>query len=251
MDKDDKLLINHFKDLSVRAGKSGYAAYSDFLGLNEINILQNNASLYSSKYILYGGYKDALRIMAAFVPEDNDDEIFFPIAYLKIEPAWKQNNIKLTHRDYLGSILGLGITRGKVGDIFVGDDASACAIVHESIAGYVIANLSRVGRCDVKCSYIEGGSFKALQKYEEKNLTISSARLDCVIAAVYNMPRSKATSVIGSGQCFVNGKEIMSTSKLLNGGDVVSVRHQGRFIYYSDNEMTRKNKLRATARIFK
>ena len=107
-------------DLAQMAYKRGIVTYSDFLNLNELNIFQGiRPKLSFLTTESFGGYEFAERQMAAFLP---DTLVFcpeYPIACLKISPLQKKFSEKLTHRDYLGAILNLGIDRSRNGDILV------------------------------------------------------------------------------------------------------------------------------------
>ena len=133
--KETKLLEHRFIELSRIAFEREIVTYSDFLNLNDQNILHTlpKNKLYS-RYVLFGGYDMAERQMAAFIPEAlslrygvsdiTPKEIDYPFCAVKIEPKNKRFSEDLTHRDFLGSILNLGIDRSKTGDILVTEDSA-------------------------------------------------------------------------------------------------------------------------------
>lgn len=128
MQKEEKLLEKRLLELSRLAYNRDIITFSDFLNLNELNILHSlpKDSLYAG-YVTFGGYELAERQMAAFLPDalslrgEKDIGRFFTneIAVLSIEPLHHKYAENLTHRDYLGAILNLGIERSKIGDILI------------------------------------------------------------------------------------------------------------------------------------
>ena len=107
-----------FEELSSRAANRYYTTFSDFLNMEEQSELL--ALRLNSPFRLYGGYDGAERCIAAFGDECNECQ--FPISFIKIEPSSKKFADKLTHRDFLGSLMGLGIKRETLGDIIIKDN---------------------------------------------------------------------------------------------------------------------------------
>ncbi len=96
--------------------------FSDFLNLNELNILHTTPKdMFLSKYETYGGYDLAERQMVAFLPDALYYDYDYPNQVIEVTPSSKRFAEDLTHRDYLGAIMNLGIERSKVGDIIVKD----------------------------------------------------------------------------------------------------------------------------------
>ena len=133
MQKEEQLLEKRLLELSRLAYHRDIITYSDFLNPNELHILHSlpKDSLYS-QYRVFGGYELAERQMAAFLPDalslctGNLQELFFPdeMCVLRIEPLHKKYAEELTHRDYLGAMLNLGIDRSKTGDILVSESGA-------------------------------------------------------------------------------------------------------------------------------
>ena len=132
MQKEELMLQKRLIELSKLAYQRGIVTYSDFLNLNELNILHTTPkSEFFSCYETFGGYEFSERQMAVFLPDALCYEKNYPISVLKIEPLQKKFSEKLSHRDYLGSILNLGIERCKLGDILVEEDY-ALLFAHKS-----------------------------------------------------------------------------------------------------------------------
>ncbi|MCK9443503.1 MAG: YlmH/Sll1252 family protein [Tissierellaceae bacterium] len=155
----------------------------------------------------------------------------------------------LNHRDCLGSILGLGIKRDKVGDILVYSDHMDVVLKRE-VAGYILMNLEKIGNRKVVVSKIPLNSLSEGEvAFREIQKTLSSNRLDVYLSAVYNLSRSESRQFISSDKVKVNWEEIDKASKEIKAGDVISVRGIGRSILYSIDGFSKKGKIKANIRI--
>ena len=157
MTRDEELLAKRLLELSRQAFHRGILTYTDFLNLNEQSILHAlpKNSLYTG-YVLFGGYDFAERQMAAFLPEDalslcgryhggsadfsgiHENAGFFSgrLAVLRISPLHEKYADALTHRDYLGAVMNLGLERGKTGDILV-DGTEALIFVDARLKDFI------------------------------------------------------------------------------------------------------------------
>ena len=123
MNKEESMLQKRLVELSRLAYNRGIVIFSDFLNLNELNILHTTPKdMFLSQYKTYGGYDLSERQMAVFLPDALYYEWQFPIAYLEIVPSYPKFAEKLGHRDILGSMMNLGVDRSKLGDIVICED---------------------------------------------------------------------------------------------------------------------------------
>ena len=161
MNKEETLLQKRLIELSRTAYIRGIVTFSDFLNLNELNILHTTPKhQFQSQYVTYGGYGLSERQMVAFLPDalyafpDWDgfggdsarqckDALQYPIRILRIGPQNQKFCEELTHRDYLGAVMNLGIERCKLGDIMV-DGPQALLFAREEMADYIMENLTRI-----------------------------------------------------------------------------------------------------------
>lgn len=128
----------------VKAGKQkGNRFIHDFLNLNEQTIFHQKRKYYETRTETFGGVDFAERQMVAFIPDALYYEWAYPITYLEVTPTYPKFAEKLGHRDLLGSVMNLGVDRGRVGDILVGDDKYVI-ICEESIAPYFIEHLDKI-----------------------------------------------------------------------------------------------------------
>ena len=224
-DKEVQNLEKRLAELSRTAYQRDIITYSDFLNLNEQNILHTlpKDRLYT-KVVSFGGYEMAERQMAAFIPEAlylrygkrelSMDEICFPFCALRIAPVNFRFAEDLTHRDYLGAVLNLGIERSRTGDIIPGEKG-ALLFVHNDIADFVSKELTRVRRTSVSAAPLSLKEVEYTPKFEE----------------------------VRGAKVYVNGRLITSNGYQPEEGDIISVRGMGKFRYEYAGGRTRKNRL--------
>lgn len=245
-DKELTLCRKRFTELANAAYYKDYPAFSDFLSLNEQSLLlQMEQELSQVSLELWGGNQLAERKLVCFANQLPVHEEF-PIQMIKICPAHAKFSEDLSHRDYLGAIMHLGIERSKIGDIMM-DGKDAYVYAHETLASYICSSIEKVRHTNVKCSLVDE-QIQFEQKYKEIIGTVSSIRLDAIIALAFQNSRSKLLSYISSGKVFVNGAMIESNSYRLREGDVVSVRGVGKFLYEEEQNMTKKGKIKILLR---
>jgi len=254
MTKEESILLKHFEDLSKTAYHKGFPTYSDFLTLHEQSLLNtyagNNGKL-PSRYTFVGGYEYAERKMACFyediVPETH------PLSVLIIEAQNSKFADSLTHRDYLGAIMNLGIERDVIGDMIKLSEQSTYIICKESIADYIIDNCRTVKHTSVVCKAIPEEELSKLTItpcFEEIVGSVSSIRLDSVVALAFHKSRTQITDIIKGGNVFVNSKLTDSASYQLKQGDTISVRGFGKFIFEEANGLSKKGKTYITLKKF-
>lgn len=247
---EQELCRKRLIDLSKQADRKGIVLFSDFLNLNELNIYHQNRSQFVVQTESFGGIPYAERQIIAFIPDALYYEWSFPITALKVSPAYPKFAEQLGHRDLLGAIMKLGVDRGKLGDILVGEDCSYI-LCEESMADYFIENLTQVRHTLVRLSSVSPEKITVRQEFEEKNGIVTSNRLDAVIACVHRLSRSQALNFIRAERVFVNGKLLQNPTYACQPGDIVSVRGYGRFIYDSSCGETGKGRLKFQYRLYK
>lgn len=238
---DEKLLIARAADAAELCERQYAIKAMGFLSPAEAAVIKKNMPSADVKKFFFGGYPDAERKLFVALPEyaEDADAVEF-IAVLEITGREIGG---LSHRDYLGSILGLGIKREKIGDILVYEDR-AVVFVLEDIADYIMLNLDKIGRCGIKTRKIEIADLELpKRRTEEINATVASMRLDCIAAAALRLSRSKVMEVLASGRVSLNWIECKNPSAPVNAGDTLSVRGVGRFRVGEDARETKKGRL--------
>ncbi len=193
------------------------------------------------KFFAFGGYDDAERQMFFALPEYADNDTVWD--FIDILEISGRDIAELSHRDFLGSLLGLGIRREKIGDILCFEDK--CIVFAASdIGDYIISNLDKVARCGVSVKKIGHCDLTIpKRKFEEIRTTVAALRLDCVVGAALKTSRATAVEVIRQKRVSVNWQETDDTAAKLKGGDVFSVRGKGRFRLSDEVNETRKGRL--------
>ena len=165
-----------------------------------------------------------------------------PIFCLLVRPASARFSDQLTHRDFLGALMNLGVERDTVGDIIVKEN---CAYVFclARIAPYLAENLTQVKHTSVRCSITEEKPEGALFSLKEQAVQVASERADAVTARAYNLSREDSGSLFAEGRVFLNSAALSDGSKLLKEGDVVSVRGFGRYVFQGITGKSKKGKL--------
>ena len=243
--ENETLLKKRLAELSHRAFERGYTTYSTFLNLQEISILKSLKV--DSKYSLFGGYENADRCVAAF---SNDEIYSYPIVCIKIEPLQQKFSDKLTHRDFLGALMNLGIEREMLGDIKILNNEGYLFCL-DKISQYIVDNLSSIKHTSVKCKIIDDIPELFNQIPDEEEYIVSSLRIDTVVSAVFKMSRNSASQLINQEKIFINSKTVYKDSVQLKEGDVISVRGYGKFIYSQTVNETRKHKMVVVIRLYR
>lgn len=249
MEKEEVLLRKRLTELSNLAYQRGIVMYSDFLNLNELNILHTTPKdLFPAPYKAFGGYAFSERQMAAFLPDafylyasEEEMKEAYPIRIVRIAPLQKKFAEPLSHRDYLGALLNLGIERCKLGDILA-EEEQAFVFVSETLAEFVTTELTRVRHTTVMATIEDSADFVYEPKFEEIKGTVASVRLDSLLSLAFNSSRSKLTALIEGGRVYVNGKLITSNGYQVKDDDIVSVRGLGRFAYKGIVSETKKGR---------
>ncbi len=236
--ESDKLVSARLSDAVKMAGIKNIPSFLGFLNEREFATCKAYLENERVKYSFYGGYEDAERVFVAVLP-DWADEVEYPFSCLKF--SYKKE-YSLSHRDFLGALMGLGIERDKVGDILV-REGSAYVFVSDSVVKYCLENILKVGSVGVEISITEE-ELSTYRHFEEITKTIASSRADCVVGAVCNLSRERAKEFILSGNLIVNHIICESITKEIKTGDVLSVRKKGKFIVISIDEKTKKGRLK-------
>lgn len=240
----------HIMELSLRASQGGYPVFTDFLTTGEqaaaIGLkrkIRENAGDVSME--MWGGHYDCSHIVAGFFPSeysDYDKPSLFPVSCILIEPVNSRYAERVNHRDYLGSILALGIERSKIGDIRI-DGQSAYLFCKEEIAAFILEQLQMVRHTMVSCCFVENPEQIPKQQYQILARTVASPRLDNIVAAMAGVARGKASELISQGKVMVNSSEQTSVSYPCKDGCVISVRGYGKFrLQIPDDSVTKKGK---------
>lgn len=250
MNGDTELLKKRFSELARRADNGGYFTFTDFLGLLEQSAFNEVKGSLPTEFSAFGGFDGAERVMIRFGSErEIGYSAPFPIKTVLIKPRSERFAEQLSHRDFLGALMNLGIERECLGDIVI-IEKSAYVFVAEDIAPFIISSLERVRNTDVTAEECATRGDFTPYKTEVKTIQISSERLDAVIAKVFHLSRDDAQALFKRGLVFVDGRLIESTSHTPHTGDRITVRTLGRIRYGEVVGTSRKGKLNVTVEVY-
>ncbi|GAM14233.1 RNA-binding protein [Mesobacillus selenatarsenatis] len=220
---------------------------TDFLDPREQQILSTVIGKHPDvKWELFGGAPGVERKRTLLFPEYlNAKEEDFQVRLFGIDYAKKFVNIE--HRQVLGSLMSLGLKRGKFGDILIdGDNVQFFAA--EEIADYIRGQLESIGRASIGLSELPlENAVGIAEEWNEMTTTVSSMRLDTVMSALFNISRQKSQQIIQHGQVKVNWTGIENTAFECGEGDVISARGYGRAKIITIEGKTKKDKYRVIA----
>lgn len=241
---EEQLLQNRFIELAERSYNSGCYTYTNFLNLMELDMLSRMESrLRHVPHTLWGGAEDCERKLVRFGNYETcgyEEEV--PIACIRIQAVNAKFADALTHRDFLGAIMNLGIEREMIGDIRV-VEATGYVFCLNRIASFLIGQLTKVRHTTVACEIVQALPETATISTQSISLQVTSERLDAVLAHLYQLSRTDAQELFRGGRIFVNDRIQESCSYAPKEGDVVSARGYGRFLYCGVSGRTKKGKL--------
>ena len=257
--EDIEKLYARLDDL-CRVADRGDVGVSDFLSPRELHYAKVYLKRADARFICFGGYEGAERERIFLLPDYMEGitdanglaeyGYDLPVGALSIRSAGYR---KLTHRDYLGSVLGLGVEREVLGDILVyGDDGVSAAIFcKEELTPFFVSELVKVANEKVKCEAIPLSSVKAPERrMAQINDTVASSRVDCVVGALCSLSREKARAAVTSGLVEVDFEPELRPDRAVISPCILSVRGVGRFRVLSVDDKTKKGRYRLVAEKF-
>ncbi len=193
----------------------------------------------------FGGHEEAERVMLGVFPDaEAVDEAWFPLTAVAFR---FRKEATVTHRDVLGSIIGCGVVREKIGDIVCGEGL-AVAFLHEDIAAFVAESVDSIGREGVKTEAPFMGELPVFRRYRPISGTVASPRLDAVLKVLLGLSREQAAGLVEASLVQVNHTTVTSVSKSLCEGDIVSVRGYGRYVIDDVSALSKKGRVILSAR---
>lgn len=239
--KDEELLGRHILDLDDICTRRRKTVCTGFLSESEQAYCEMLFHVLDSNVKFMGGYDNAQRCVAVLFYDDAYElsEAELPYSVLKLEYG-----NKVSHRDILGSILGLGLERTTVGDILVWDDRAYVFATRE-MAAYIERNLTRVGRQNVEVKIVGIDELEIPEvKTEEIFATVASLRLDSIVGEGFRLSRDDAKSAVEKGIVSVNHRIVESASHHIQENDVISLRGRGKIVVDSIGTQSKKGRIR-------
>lgn len=231
--EEHKILAARIADLKTISEKSRSPMYSGFLADWEQTLAHQ--MLGNTPHSFWGGCEESTRKMLCVGVCDESD---FPISSITF--TYRKCDI-LSHRDFLGALMNLGIKRETLGDILVGE-GYAIVFAERHLEEHICREICKIGRVGVKA---EAGITAPIpqQKFQKFSGVVASTRLDSVAAAMCGQSREKTAKLINGGQVQLNGMVCTNGSKQLEQGEVVAIRGSGKFRLEKIGAVTKKGNI--------
>lgn len=242
----EELLKKRFRELGEKCYQKGQYTFTGFLSPSDMACFYEiERELSYVPYTVWGGSELCDRVMLRFGSEEElgyAEE--FPITCIQVRPLILKFADHLTHRDFLGALMNLGIERSTLGDILLVEN-TAYIFCMTNMAEFIMENLSKVKHTSVLCERAEAVPALNDKDRQEVKIQISSERTDAVVSKVYRLSRSEALEFFRQKKVFVNGRLCENNSQLLKNGDIISVRGYGKFEYSGGQSISKKGKINA------
>lgn len=244
---DERVLLRHIIDLGRGSMSSGRSRFSCFLDERQLALCCVSLEQYSDggeipDYEIIGGYDGAERQVIVFsghgyaVP-------FSPVVFSGRDVG------RLTHRDFLGTLMSLNIKREMIGDILAGEKRTVAFVMNSVLP--LVEEISKIGVAGVSISHDFTESDIPEKKFETINATVKSLRIDAVLSDAIGLSREKTQALIRSEGVMLNHLMIFDPSEKVCEGDVFSVRGKGKFRLNSVGGMSKKDRIFITIYKFK
>lgn len=235
---DSKLLLARIEDTLNMVYHTDKPSFLGFLSVEEAAFVEKFLIKKNSKFSFFGGEHNAQRVILCCLP-DCIDMVTFPISAITV--TYRTVDV-LKHRDFLGSLMALGLKRETIGDILI-EQGRAVIFLKDEIYEFVLKNLTNVGRVGVRLSEGYTLPLPETEALTEYTTTIASTRLDCIVGALANCSRTSANILIENGLVNVNSVLSQKPTKLIMNDDVLSIRHKGKFKIVSVDKLTKKQRI--------
>ncbi len=233
------MIIKNIEDKIALCYLDETAQYSDFMTMEEIaaaDQLLRNTGLY---YRFWGGYEGAERKMVMLSTERTIAE--YP--YVILSGSWDKFS-EISHRDVLGAVMASGIERRCIGDIlFDTEKRKFYLFVLSRMSDYISRNISQIGRCSIVWDVVSDLSALPQKSAQESRVSVSSLRIDAVIATVFHLSRQKAQDAIAEKRVYIDHALVTKATQNIRVGNSVVVRGCGKFIFLEESGLSKKGKL--------
>ena len=248
-DEDERLLLGRVWDKWEQCRRRSIPTATDFLSPQEQAAAQRllHALAVCDGYVFSGGYDGAERQRLFFLPDWAEEPE--PDAIAAVDGTWYSGET-LTHRDILGSLMGLGLTRGAIGDILV-TDGRCQVLTLPKTASFLLTEWASAGRVRLKTAPLPLTALEIpAQQFREVRDTVSSLRLDNVLAAGFALSRGRAAEAVEKGAVQVNWAVCQKPDKPVAAGDTITCRGLGKCVLDSVGGPTKKGRLPVVIRRF-
>jgi len=243
-DADERVVLARALDRMDRAQNRSIPCATQFLSPAQRAALEPLlAASGHPKHLFYGGFEGAERTVCVFFPDWQEPEDWMAEEELAAVEAAFPPGAQLTHRDLLGGLLGIGLTRERVGDILVGEAAAQIVCLRDA-APIILAQFDQAGRCRLKLKEIPLMELSpAPAEVKLIHDTVAALRLDAVLASGFSLSRGKAADAITGGRVSLNHRECLKPDRAVAEGDVLTCRGLGKCVVKSVGGQSRKGRV--------
>ena len=244
-DPEERMVLARALDQMDRATNRSIPCATQFLSPAQRAALEPVlAACGHPKHLFHGGFAGADRTICVFLPDWQEPEDWAADEELAaIEAAYPPTGADLTHRDLLGGLMGIGLTREKVGDILVNQDSAQIVCLKEA-APIILSQFGQAGRYRLKLKEISlAGLTPAPAEVKLIHDTVAALRLDAVLASGFSLARGRAADAVAGGRVSVNHRECLKPDKPVNEGDVLTCRGLGKCVVKSVGGQSRKGRI--------
>lgn len=229
---EERVLLARALDKLELAQNRGVPSHTAFLSPGEGASVSDLLNAWGRpRHRFWGGYEGAERTICLFLPDWQEEEDFLadPEGPLTAVEGKFPKDASVGHRDILGSLMGLGLTREKLGDILLPEENRCQVVVLRETASILLSQWENAGRWKVSLREISLSEL-APKPAQVKTIrdTVATPRLDAVLASAFSLSRSKAMSYISAGKVAVNHRECLKGDKQVEAGDVLTCRGLGK-----------------------
>ena len=244
-DSEERIVLARALDQLDRAESRSIPCATQFLSPAQRAALEPLlAAAGHPKHLFHGGYEGAERNICVFLPDWQEPEDWGAAEELAaIECTYPPTGADLSHRDLLGGLMGIGLTREKVGDILVGEKTAQVVCLKDA-APIILSQFNQAGRHRLRLREIPLADL-APAPAEVKPIrdTVATPRLDAVFSSGFSLSRGKAADLIQAGRVSVNHRECLKPDRLLGEGDVLTCRGLGKCVLKAVLGQSRKGRI--------
>ena len=244
MNDDEKLLISRIKDLANATYNQNRYSFTNFLTIDEQAVIDTiRSEIKHVDYSFFGGHECCERQIIKFGSfESLGYDEPFPICTLLIEPLIQKFSDELSHRDFLGALMNLGIKRNVLGDIILKNNKAYVFCLND-VSDFIISELTRVKHTSIKITKVDGPVNDLNRELKDIEVLVSSNRLDAIVASICKLSRGKALELFREKKILINNRICENNSASLKQEATLTIRGYGKYIFLEEGGKTRKDRV--------
>ena len=244
-DPEERIMLARALDQMDRVANRSIPCATQFLSPAQRAALEPLiAACGHPRHLFHGGFAGAERTVCVFLPDWQEAEDWAADEELAaVEAAYPPTGAELTHRDLLGGLMGIGLTREKVGDILVGETAAQIVCLREA-APIILSQFDQAGRYRLKLREIPLTELSpAPVEVKVIHDTVAALRLDAVLASGFSLARGKAADAVTGGRVSLNHRECLKPDRPVEAGDILTCRGLGKCVLKTVGGQSRKSRI--------